>query len=248
MDESGSNTHAWDEEASAHFLELAGSFVPGRAEQMASLVGLIPAAAEERFTVVEVGSGEGALARAVLDAFPHCRYVALDGSAAMRDHLRAALAGYGNRLEAHSFELADADWRGDLPRPLRCILSSLVIHHLPGEGKRALFTDLAGRLEPGGALLIADVVEPRTPQVARLYAEQYDALVREQSLARHGDLRDYERFRELRWNYFAFDYGATEESGDYPSPLADQLGWLAEAGLAHMDCFWLRAGHAVYGG
>jgi hypothetical protein len=33
-----------------------------------------------------------------------------------------------------------------------------------------------------------------------------------------------------------------------PSPLSEQLVWLREAGFASVDCFWLRAGHAVYGG
>ena len=33
-----------------------------------------------------------------------------------------------------------------------------------------------------------------------------------------------------------------------PSPLFDQLAWLSEAGFEPVDCFWLLAGHAVYGG
>lgn len=242
------NTHAWDEENSRFFLDVADIFVPGRAEQIAALVGLIPAARDEVFTVVELGSGEGALAAGVLDTFPHCRYVALDGSEAMREYAQSALARFGDRFEPRAFELADQEWRRALPQPLRCILSSLAIHHLPGEGKRRLFADLAERLEPGGALLIADLVEPASARVARLYAEQYDAIVREQSLALRGDLSGYERFQALMWNYFAHDYGAGPESGDYPSPLADQLVWLRAAGFAAADCFWLRAGHAVYGG
>jgi hypothetical protein len=30
--------------------------------------------------------------------------------------------------------------------------------------------------------------------------------------------------------------------------LYEQLNWLSEAGFASVDCYWLRAGHAVYGG
>ena len=28
----------------------------------------------------------------------------------------------------------------------------------------------------------------------------------------------------------------------------DQLDWLREAGLSTVDCFWMQAGHAIYGG
>lgn len=246
--DSGVNTHAWDEGASQTFLDTAELFVPAREEQIATLTGLIPAGHDEAFTAVELGSGEGALARAVLEAFPHCRYLALDGSEAMREHARATLAQYADRIEVRPFELADADWRHALPQPLRCVLSSLVIHHLPGPGKQQLFADLAGGLEPGGALLIADIVEPENVHIARVYAEQYDAIVREQSLRHFGNLSGFERFQAARWNYFAFDYGAGPQSGDYPSRLADQLTWLRAAGFASADGFWLRAGHAVYGG
>jgi len=242
------NTHIWDEDSSRSFLDVADIFVPGRAEQIATLVGLIPAEHDETFTLVELGSGEGALARAVLTAFPQCRYVGLDGSEVMREHARSALLPYADRFEARAFELAEQEWRRELPQPLRCVLSSLTIHHLPGEGKRQLYKDLAQHLEPGGALLISDLVEPANAWVARVFADQYDAIVREQSLALRGDLSGFEQFQAQRWNYFRYDYGAGPESGDYPSPLADQLDWLRAAGFSTADGFWLRAGHAIYGG
>lgn len=202
------NTHIWDEDNSRSFLDLADIFVPGRAEQIAILLGLIPAEHAETFTVVELGSGEGALARAVLTAFPHCRYVGLDGSEVMREHARSALSQYADRFEVRAFELAEREWHGELPQPLRCVLSSLTIHHLPGEGKQQLFADLARCLEPGGALLSADLVEPENAWVARVFADQNDAIVREQSLALRGDLSGFEQFQAQRWNYFRYDYGS----------------------------------------
>jgi len=45
------------------------------------------------------------------------------------------------------------------------------------------------------------------------------------------------------WNYYRFP-----DPGDRPSPLVDQLAWLKEAGFAIVDCFWLQAGHAIFGG
>jgi len=33
-----------------------------------------------------------------------------------------------------------------------------------------------------------------------------------------------------------------------PYRVFDQLKWLEEAGFSAVDCFWMRAGHAIYGG
>ncbi len=247
MSETNNATDRWSEADSETFLDHSEVFVPGRAVQIASLLHLIPARADKEFTVVELAAGGGVLARAILEKFPSCHYVALDGSAVMRDYISRTLASFGDRLEVRPFELVEQEWRRALPTPLRCVLSSLAVHHLSDEGKRQLFHDMFARLEPGGALLLADIVKPATPHIAELYARQYDEIVRSQSLATYGDLRGYEQFQELKWNYFIYDYG-DPDSYDLPSLLSDQLLWFREAGFSLVDCFWMQAGHAVYGG
>src|SRR5262249_29699922 len=144
----------------------------------------------------------------------------------MRERARARIVAHADRVEVRPFLLEEREWRAALPRPLRCVVSSLCVHHLDGAGKHALFADLAPRIEPGGALLLADLVEPANPRVAALYARQYDEIVRAQSLAATGDLSGFARFQADKWNYFAHDYGSGRETIDFPSPLADQLAWL----------------------
>lgn len=237
----------WEESDSQHFLETNEIFVPGRTEQMSTLLGLIPARQDEDFSLVELAAGGGELAEAILEHFPNCRYLALDGSTVMLEQLSQRLARFGDRVEVNWFDIVAPDWRTQLPSDLRCVLSSLCVHHLSGEGKQQLFKDMATILEPGGALLLADIIEPANRQIADLFAWQYDEIVREQSLAIGGDLSGYERFKELKWNYFLYDYG-TLDTIDHPSLLSDQLRWLSEAGFSIVDCYWMRAGHAVYGG
>jgi phospholipid N-methyltransferase len=242
-------TNQWTERDSATFLDLGELLVPGRAEQIGILLQLLPANIDEVFTVAELGAGGGVLAQAVLERFPGCRYLAFDGSETMREHMREKLATFSDRLEIRAFDLASQGWRVSLPSPLRCVLSSLCVHHLPDEGKRELFGDMAARLEHGGALLLADIIEPANSRVAGLYAQQYDDVVRRQSLQTMGDLRGYERFSMLKWNYFAYDYASPEpDPYDQPSLLSEQLRWLSEAGFTQVDCFWMQAGHAIYGG
>jgi tRNA (cmo5U34)-methyltransferase len=240
-------SNQWSEGDSEIFIDLAEIFVPGRAEQMNALLDLIPAKDDERFTIVELASGEGILAKAILERFHACHFVALDGSEVMRQHMSERLRQYRDRLEIRPFELARQEWRANLPVPLRCVVSSLSIHHLFGEEKQQLFRELADHLEPGGALVVADIIEPATQQIANLFAKQYDEIVRKQSLLIRGNLSGFEQFQQLKWNYFLHDYHA-DDTNDHPSCLSDQLLWLREAGFSIVDCFWMQAGHAVYGG
>src|SRR4029079_3082866 len=120
--------------------------------------------------------------------------VALDGSAAMRTRLEQTLQRYRARVDVRAFDLADHGWRAALPAPLRVVLASLVVHHLPAAGKRRLFADLARRLEPGGALPLADVGEPPSPAAREAFARQWDDAARAQSLAFTGGLEGFARF------------------------------------------------------
>ncbi len=240
-----STAGGWSEADSHAFLDMGEVFVPDRDEQIRTLCALVPAHRDEAFTAVELGAGAGVLARAVLEAFPRCRYVALDGSPAMREHLGAALARYRERVEVRAFDLAEQAWRDALPSPLHCVLASLVIHHLDGAGKRALFADLGRRLVPGGALLLADLVEPPNSAARAVFARQWDEAARAQSLARTRELEAYRRFERERWNHYR---DPKPDPLDQPSRLVDQLDWLREAGFTRVDCFWMRGGHAVFGG
>jgi tRNA (cmo5U34)-methyltransferase len=240
-------SNQWSEGDSEIFIDLGEIFVPGRAEQMNALLDLIPARADEQFTLVELASGEGALAQAILKRFHACQYVAFDGSAVMRQHMGERLTEFRDRLEIRPFELVQQEWRTTLPGSLRCVVSSLSIHHLFDEEKQQLFSELAGHLEPGGALLVADIIRPATRQIANLFAQQYDDIVRKQSLQLRGDLSGFEQFQQLKWNYFLHDYDSVD-TNDHPSCLSDQLLWLREAGFSVVDCFWMQAGHAIYGG
>src|SRR5215469_13899505 len=194
-------SNQWSEGDSEIFIDLAEMFVPGRIEQMNALLDLIPARIDEQFTIVELAAGEGNLAQAILERFHACHYVALDGSEVMRQYMSEKLRQFQDRLEIRPFEWTKQEWRDNLPRPLRCVVSSLSVHHLFDEEKQQLFRELAEHLEHGGALLVADIIEPANQQIADLFAKQYDEIVRKQSMLIRGDLSGFEQFQQLNWNY-----------------------------------------------
>ena len=126
------------------------------------------------------------------------------------------------------------------------MVSSLVVHHLDGDGKRRLFADLHTRLEPGGALLICDVVEAANAWGLRHMARSWNDEVERQSLEMRGNRRAFDRFIADKWNFHEFP--DPDDVVDKPSRLVDQLEWLRDAGFTGIDVFWARAGHALFGG
>jgi len=232
----------WNEDDSQEFIDHGRYFVPEREEQIATVLDLIPEPGDG--LLVDLCCGEGLLSAALLERFPRARVLAMDLSPTMLEKARATCAAHEDRFETRPFDLADRSWRR-FPEPVRAFVSSLAIHHLDGAGKRGLFRDLAAALVPGGALVIADLVLPATPASHALAARAWDEAVRRRSLELAGSLRPYEIFRDERWNLWA---DPAPDPIDQPSPLFDQLRWLAEAGFAGVDVHWMKAGHAVYGG
>jgi tRNA (cmo5U34)-methyltransferase len=232
----------WDEADSHEFIELGRFFVPDREEQIATILALIPEPGGG--LLVDLCCGEGLLSRSLLERFPRARVLALDRSPAMLERARLTCARHAARFETRPFDLADLSWRR-FGEPVRAFVSSLAVHHLDGEGKRRLFRDLAAALAPGGAVVVADLVRPVTGGAWKLASREWDEAVRRRSLELAGDLGPYEKFRSERWNFFA---DPEPDPIDQPSPIFEQLRWLAEAGLGGVDVFWMKAGHAVFGG
>jgi trans-aconitate methyltransferase len=233
---------SWKESASSNFIDFGRFFVPDREEQIATVVDAVPDPGEG--LLVDLCCGEGLISRALLERFPKARVLAMDLSPAMLEAARAKLADSGDRFATRQFDLADRSWRS-FPEPVHAFVSSLAIHHLDGEGKRELYRDLAAALAPGGAVVIADLVEPAASGARALAARAWDGSVRQRALDLAGHLGPFEEFQRQRWNLWA----ETEPDPiDRPSPLFDQLRWLAEAGLSGVDVYWMKAGHAIFGG
>ena len=236
-------SESWQESDSKTFLDLGRIFTPNRDEIEATMLQLIPAAEQERFWCVDVGTGDGWLSQRVLQRFPSAQVIALDGSPAMIDRARERLAPFGARADVRQFRLEEDRWISNLPGGVRCFLSSIVLHHLSNTQRWTLFRNLYRRLEPGGALLVADIVAPASAAEQEYDAAFWDADVKRQSLAMTESLLAFDRFEGDQWNWYRYP-----DPGDQPSRLLDQLKWLEEVGFHGVSAFWLRAGHAVFGG
>jgi tRNA (cmo5U34)-methyltransferase len=232
----------WTESDSQLYQELAAVAVPNREEQMAALLTLLPFGVSDAARVVELGCGEGRLSQALLEAFPLVHVLALDGSEDMRAQTLTRIRRFGARASVDTFELPNSDW-WPLVYGADAVVSSLVVHHLDDGGKRGLFEAMAARLPARGALLLADLVQPQRSEARELFGAGWDRAAAAQADAPGGSQRGLEQFHKTGWNYFRFP-----DPFDTPSVLFEQLVWLRDAGFVTVDCFWLRAGHAIYGG
>ena len=233
----------WSEDDSQHFVDYGAYFVPERDVQIDTMVSVIPPATGP-VHMVELCGGEGLLAEALAERFPQAVVHAYDGSEAMLAATAAKLSKHGGQHTTRRFDIAATDWRR-FDWPLHAVVSSLAIHHLDGPGKAQLFKDIAAALAPGGAFVICDVVEAQTPETQALWVRHWDDGVRARALELDGNEKMLDFFRDDGWNYYA---DPDADPVDQPSPLIDQLDWLKEAGLEHVDVHWLKAGHAIFSG
>ena len=231
----------WTEADSAAFRAIAPVAVPRRQEMIDALAAAAPFARDAAIRILELGSGDGRLAGAVLTRFTRATLTALDGSPSMREETAARLAPFGDRASVAPFDLSSLDcW--DRMFGVDLIVTSLALHHLNDAKKQYLYKAAADRLSAAGALLIADILEPLHPAARALAADRWDALARAQAEELHAP-ELLQRFFDERWNHFRFP-----DPDDQPAALLHHVVWLRHAGFAAVDCVWLDAGHAVFGG
>lgn len=232
----------WTDKDSEKFIDYGNLYVPDRETQTETVRSMIPPV-DGPSHMIDLCCGPGLLAKALLEQFDQSIVHGLDGSQRMLSYARAQLNEYGDRFQTQIIELASSSWR-QFPWPVHAVVSSLAIHHLNDGEKEILYRDISAALSPGGAFIIADLIRPKNQLGMQVAARAWDEAVRRRSLELEGSLKSYDFFIEDKWNYYAHP----DDEMDKPSALFDQLKWLEKAGLSDVDVFWMKAGHAIFGG
>ena len=239
-------TFGWQESDSRAFIDYGRYYVPDREVQIQIMCDLIPRT-EQPGTVLELCCGEGLLAAAILQQFPKLTVHGYDGSSEMLHAAQERLAAFDGRFHTCQFDLASYDWRTPARQPI-AVVSSLTIHHLDGAEKLRLFQDVYKMLLPGGALIIADLIKPTTAVGVTVAATAWDEAVRARARRFDGHLGAFNQFKADKWNLYRYPEPDEETAVDKPSSLFDQLKWLEQAGFTTVDVYWMKAGHAIFGG
>jgi tRNA (cmo5U34)-methyltransferase len=206
-----------------------------RAGQRTLLAELLPFAADEPFTVIDLGAGTGAAARIILDHYSAAHAILADFSPQMMSQGAAELAPYAGRYSYVEFDLTSSgDWPAGIPVPVDAVISSLSVHHLKDDRKQSLFREIRDHLAPGGWYLNYDPVMPPDPVVEEAWLRAEDR--RDPAAA---DKRAH-RTAEEQFRY--------ENHVRYMIPLEQQIGYLRAAGFEGVDVYWKELDYVIYGG
>jgi tRNA (cmo5U34)-methyltransferase len=197
--------------AAGHYDDWVRTAIPSYDQLFGKAVELLPFAADAELEVLDLGAGTGLFAAHVARSHPRAAFVLCDLAAEMLELARQRFEALPNRAELRESDLReiDAHERYD------AVISSLAIHHLEHDEKRALFGRIFRALRPGGVFVNVDQVRGETPAFEALYWDSWLRMVRAAGAAEEQIQASIERRRRF----------------DRDARLADQVAWLREAGF-----------------
>ncbi|HVN53670.1 MAG TPA: class I SAM-dependent methyltransferase [Anaerolineaceae bacterium] len=108
--------------------------------------------------ILDLGSGNGELAAALLRLGFRGRYLGLDFSPSLVEEARRRTSSGGEPRAAFiQADLTSSTWAEDLPHPMfQCVLLFAVLHHIPdGTNRARILRQVSGLLHPGGKLFLS---------------------------------------------------------------------------------------------
>ena len=183
---------------------------------------------------IDLGCGDGYLARVILSHFPHAEAILIDHSPAMLQRARAAMQPY-RAVRIIEGDLADSLLTWVEPESVELVIAGYSIHHLPHERKRSLYEEIFTVLKPGGMFLNIEHVASASPEIERLWDDVFIDLIAE----RTGKPRE-----EAAHEY----HTRPDKQDNILLPVDVQVRWLREIGFAHADCLFRFLELAVFGG
>ena len=197
------------------------TFIPNYEEMLDAAASALVVAARPLKTVVDLGTGTGALAARVAAVAPRVRLVGIDEDEGM-------LGMAARRLKKHPATLVAGNFvRAPLPR-CDAITASFALHHIEQRRtKEALYVRARAALGTGGVLVSADCHPPSNPALAAASRKAWLA-----HLAKSYGPRKAESFLRA-WAH-----------EDFYVPLDVELNLLQSAGFT-TEIVWRRGSFAV---
>jgi ubiquinone/menaquinone biosynthesis C-methylase UbiE len=222
------------EVANKYLDERRGSF-PYAADHLEMMLRVVRHFRPNPTRIIDLGCGDGIVARALLSAYPNANAVLVDHSEPMLERAREAMAPFAGRCEIVLGDMLEplTDYAGSDPADL--IVSAYAIHHLPHERKRTLYGEIYDVLTPGGVFVNIEHVASPSRDLEVLWEESFIDFI----VAKSG--RPYEEV--------ATEFRSRPDHADnILERLETQLEWLRYIGFSEVDCYFKCLELAVFGG
>lgn len=190
-----------------------------------------------RRSVLDLGCGDGILTHQLIENDTALSATLVDPSEDMLGRARQRLADYkATEYIRASFE--DMLGRDILKKNFDFIVSSMAIHHLTMDNKKALFSLIYRHLKPGGFFLNIDVIRADSDSLEEWYMLIWNEWMDEKKLSLG---MDRDMFSDIIRRYKELDENK-------PDTLDAQLNVLGQAGFQDVDCFYKYGVFVVFGG
>jgi tRNA (cmo5U34)-methyltransferase len=227
---------SWQDPAVAQkFLDERRGAIPLGSEQVGVMLRLVRHFRPEPRSIVDLGCGDGFLARALLAEYPEASAVLIDHSEPMLERARLAMA-----TEADRCEIVQGDLRVPLRQfagraPADVVVSGFAIHHLPHARKYSLYAEIFDLLAAGGLFVNIEHVASVSGEVEALYDAAYIDYISSWT-GKDRAVVDAE-------------YHTRPDKADNILERVDvQVDWLRKIGYLHADCYFKWFELAVFGG
>jgi tRNA (cmo5U34)-methyltransferase len=227
-------------DVAAAFLGERSLHIPERRKQLEVVLRLLRFAPQKPQRILDLGAGDGILLATALEAWPEASGVALDFSPLMLEEARRRLAKFGTRAQTVEADLQFPDWIKKVQGPFDAVLSSLAIHHLTHERKRALYSEIFQLMAEGGVFINVEHVSSPTARVEEISND---------AMTEHLYERRREKGEQVTVDQVRRDFlERPDRAANILAPVEDQCHWLREIGFQDVDCFWKYFELAIFGG
>ena len=214
---------------------------PNRRKMLEIILEVLPIPADSTFVALDLGIGTGYFSRAVLNRFPKCRVIAVDGAASMVEVAQSRLGRLAERVD---FRIGDFRNLHELLAPgeeLQLSYSAFALHHLNAKEKGKAVSTVVRHLKPGGWFLNADLIVSSEPAIENRFQQ-----LRVDGIVGRAAGRDKRFATPSSTRAFIDDLQARDN--DKPLTLGEDLALLERAGLKNATAFWVEYREAVTGG
>lgn len=212
------------------FLTGVRGALPNAADQLDVMLRVLAFNDRPLTRVLDLGSGSGVLAGAILERFPDAELLLADFSEPMLEAARPRFSTPPHHLRFVDF--SEPSWVEAVQdlSPFDAIVSGFAIHHQPDENKQRIYREIFDLLAPGALFVHIEHVASASTWIEH----QFNELLVDRMYAYDRETGGNRTRAEVARDYVH----RPDKAANKLAPLDVQLNWLRRIGFEDVDCLF----------